>query len=65
MRTLHCADDHNEWIPNEALVVVRLCCIIVTQVQQINSQTEPGLDPILHVTIYIEALIVLFEIVGC
>ena len=63
MKTLHCADDHNEWIPNEALVVLQLCCIIVSQVQQINSQTEAGLDPVLHVTI--EALIVLFEIVGC
>ena len=63
MKTLHCADDHNKWIPNEALVVLQLCCIIVSQVQQTNNQTEAGLDPILHVTI--EALIVLFEIVGC
>ena len=62
MKTLHCANDHNGWIPNEALVVVQLCCIIVSHVQQINNQTEAGLDPILHVTI--EALIVLFEIVG-
>ena len=63
MKTLHCADDHNEWIPNEVFVVLQMCCIIVSQEQQINNQTEAGFDPILHVTI--EALIVLFEIVGC